>query len=316
MRKRRNSIAENTEMMKFWDNELNTKNPNTVLQCSNLKMNWKCELGHRWVSPPSSVFSGHYCPYCSNQKVLIGFNDLSTTHPHLAELFSRDSKLRPEDVTHGSNKFIICVCENGHEYKTTPNSLTQGRRCGVCTGKQIIIGVNDLTTTYPELCKEWSSKNKFGPETVTAGSNKKVIWEDEFGHEWISIVLNRINGRSCPKCSCSKMEKITYSLLDAKSAEYIFQHKFSDCKDQALLVFDFYLPKYNCCIECQGIQHYEDEFVKKFNQTTYYSEKLSNIRRKYNIKREYCVKNGIKLIEIKYTEINNIEEILKREIGI
>ena len=35
------------------------------------------------------------------------------------------------------------------------------------------------------------------------------------------------------------------------------QKKFNDLKDKSYLFYDFYLPKYNLLIECDGKQHFE-----------------------------------------------------------
>ena len=65
------------------------------------------------------------------------------------------------------------------------------------------IKTNDLTITHPQVAKEWhSTKNgDLLPNMVTYGSNKKVWWLGECGHEWQATIYNRtLNGRSCPIC--------------------------------------------------------------------------------------------------------------------
>ena len=76
---------------------------------------------------------------------------------------------------------------------------------------------------------------------------------------------------------------------------------FNDCynpETNVRLRFDFYLPDYNCCIEYDGIQHFEG-----------WSNSLLNLRdNKYrdNIKEEYCKNNNIRLIRIPYTDFDKI----------
>ncbi len=57
-----------------------------------------------------------------------------------------------------------------------------------------------LSATHPQLAAEWNvTKNgDLCPENVTAGSNKKVWWKCQFGHEWQATVSNRTLGRDCP----------------------------------------------------------------------------------------------------------------------
>jgi hypothetical protein len=47
-------------------------------------LQWKCSRGHTWKAACSSR-SRNGCPVCGNKEVLIGFNDIFTTHPELAK---------------------------------------------------------------------------------------------------------------------------------------------------------------------------------------------------------------------------------------
>ena len=56
-----------------------------------------------------------------------------------------------------------------------------------------------------QLIAEWDwEKNdelKLDPKTLTLGSNKKVWWKCQRGHEWQATVKDRNSGKSCPYCS-------------------------------------------------------------------------------------------------------------------
>ena len=59
-----------------------------------------------------------------------------------------------------------------------------------------------LVSDYPELMRQWSEKNGLlKPEKVTMGSNRKVWWVCEKGHEWQATVRSRVSGAGCPICS-------------------------------------------------------------------------------------------------------------------
>ena len=59
-----------------------------------------------------------------------------------------------------------------------------------------------LVETHPELAKQWSSRNTKQPEEVFFGSDKKVWWICEEGHEWEASPNSRTNRKSgCPYCS-------------------------------------------------------------------------------------------------------------------
>ena len=61
--------------------------------------------------------------------------------------------------------------------------------------------------TYPELVSEWSDENEFGPEMISFGSNKMIMWKGLCGHTWAATAKNRGNGSGCPYCSGNKVLK-------------------------------------------------------------------------------------------------------------
>jgi hypothetical protein len=81
--------------------------------------------------------------------------------------------------------------------------------------------------------------------------------------------------------------------LKNNQIEYESQKKFDNCLYKTNLVFDFYLPKYNTCIEYNGIQHYTSIDIFGGDDAL----KLNKLRD--SIKVEYCKKNNINLIIIK-----------------
>ncbi len=65
----------------------------------------------------------------------------------------------------------------------------------------------DSLTNHTKLCWEWSDKNHFSPDEISAGSGKKVWWHGFCGHDWEASVKNRVNGAGCPYCSGNKVLK-------------------------------------------------------------------------------------------------------------
>ena len=80
-------LIDNKELMKEWDfnknDELGIK-PNEISTGSKKKVNWICNKGHKYIKSVYDKTHGtNCCPYCSNKKVLKGYNDLTTTNPEL-----------------------------------------------------------------------------------------------------------------------------------------------------------------------------------------------------------------------------------------
>lgn len=61
--------------------------------------------------------------------------------------------------------------------------------------------MKSFAEVYPSLVKEWSSENALGPDKVSYGSNKSIIWNGSCGHIWTATPKNRGHGHGCPVCS-------------------------------------------------------------------------------------------------------------------
>lgn len=117
---------------------------------------------------------------------------------------------------------------------------------------------------------------------------------------------NHLKFSGCPGCKRSKGEKIISWFLTKENIDFEEQKKFEGCKNKAALPFDFYLPQTNTCIEFQGIQHFEA--VNCMDGEQGFKERSANDK----LKKEYCNKNDIKLIEVKYSD--NIAAVLRTEL--
>lgn len=121
-------------------------------------------------------------------------------------------------------------------------------------------------------------------------------------------LLQRGINEYCPACSVkiSRLEEKTVSWLEEHDIRYYREYKFEDCKDKRVLPFDFYLPDYQICIECQGIQHYKNVgfFKNQYKYVKFHDE----------IKQKYCQINGIIYLDIPYTayETDEYEDILSQ----
>ena len=165
---------------------------------------WRCSNGHEYQAPVKyRTKTG--CPYCSNNKLLSGFNDLATTHPHLANqwIVEKNSGILPSEII-GGKQIVWWRCNKGHEWEASIDSRKRGSGCPICANKKVLAGYNDLKTMNPKLAKEWHpTKNKeLLPINVTASSGRKVWWKcNTCGHEWEALISTRNRGSGCPNCA-------------------------------------------------------------------------------------------------------------------
>ena len=101
---------------------------------------WICEHGHEWKTPIKNRKRGSGCLYCSNQKVLAGFNDLATTHPQIAAEwdYSKNGDIKPTDVIAGGHTKFWWKCECGHSWKSDIGARKQGHNCPICSKKKVL----------------------------------------------------------------------------------------------------------------------------------------------------------------------------------
>lgn len=183
--------------------------PQKVSRGSSRAVWWQCDLGHVWQVSVASRIRGENCPYCAGKRVFVGFNDLKTVHPQLAQEWNylKNAPLTPENVTPGSDKSVWWKCAGGHEWKAIIGDRSRGNGCPFCSGRNLIVGKNDLATIGPALALQWhpSKNGVLKPQDVTGVSGKEVWWLCGKGHEWRAKISNRHMGNGCPYCANRKV---------------------------------------------------------------------------------------------------------------
>ena len=217
--KKQNSLAEKeTELTKEWHP---TKNgylrPNMISFSSAKKVWWLGKCGHEWQASVDNRRHGNGCPICAGFQVLEGYNDLATIFPELAKewCLERNGDLLPTQVTRGSRKKVWWICSEGHEYESSVSNRVFGRGCPVCGVrrrgelriKNKIAKEGSLAETNQKLSSEWhpTRNGDLKPENVTRGSDRKVWWKCERGHEYEATISNRSYGKGCPICAGKKI---------------------------------------------------------------------------------------------------------------
>jgi hypothetical protein len=192
-----------------WDAERNGEKltPSTVSPGSGKRAWWTGTCGHSWqatiVTRTSDAGCG--CPFCANRAVLVGFNDLATTHPELAAEWNHSNTKSPQDVTAGSAYRATWECRAGHVWQSVVGTrASRNAGCPYCTNSAVLAGFNDLATVDPALAAEWDTTpgaNDRTPSDVTRRSGYRAGWKCRRGHTWNAPVAHRTAGTGCPCCA-------------------------------------------------------------------------------------------------------------------
>ncbi|MCQ2966901.1 MAG: hypothetical protein MJ250_09245 [Alphaproteobacteria bacterium] len=278
--------------------------PSDIVRGSGNKVWWVCSKGHEYQQSVSQrISAGRGCPICANQKILVGCNDLATTHPKVAKEWhpTKNGILKPNNVVAGTKRKVWWICSNGHEYEQAIDKRTvRGFSCPYCSNQKVLKGYNDLVTTHPEIAKEWhpTKNGSLKPSNVTFGSGKKVWWICPIGHEYQTSVHSRgSGGTNCPICNSSRLtsfgEQAIYYYIKTVYPDTLNRYNefFSTSME-----FDVYIPSLKIAIEYDGGHWHqtEDEHKREI--------------KKYN----FCKKNNIILIRVKEKNKQNWNDVADR----
>lgn len=283
-------IISDKQLMSEWDwtaNEAEGIDPNQLSCGSKQKAHWVCENGHRWIIDIAHRTIGNtHCPYCTNRKVLPGYNDLPSRRPDLMDEWDYSTnKIDPTTLLYQSSKSVNWVCAKRHKW-TVPvyRRTVNGTNCPYCSNKKVMQGYNDLESQHPELMLEWDyNSNTISPSAVVSGSKKIANWICPRGHKYTKVIYNRVNGEECPICN-----KGRGTSFPEQCFFYYIRQIFPDAINRCTNLFsqkmelDIYIPSIKTGIEYDGVFWHGEQA-------------LAREEKKYRI----CKENGVRLFRIK-----------------
>ena len=277
-----------------FDTEKNSNiRPSDVLSGTAKKYWWKCKNGHTWeAAVVQRTKGGTGCPFCSGQKVWMGFNDLASQMPNVAEEwdYEKNEPHRPEEYTVKSTFKAWWRCEKGHSWQVSVANRASGTGCPVCANKVIVAGENDLATLYPEVAKEWDSEKNgsLSPNEVAISSGKKIWWRCAKGHSWRTTIASRTAGSKCPECTkeqhTSFPEKAILFYVRKMGYEVENNQRYDFLSGKEI---DIFIPELKMGIEYDG--------------GAFHTDSERDIQ-----KNRLCEKSGIRLIRVRESECPNL----------
>jgi len=197
-----------------------------------------------------------------------------------------------------------CLCDCGNYMHVRLDQLKGGKvqSCG-CSRKEVgeRMTINLIGQRFGKLVVLEKTEQR---------KNNSPVWKcqcDCGNHTYVDgHSLRKGNTQSCG-CLKSKGEFKVLQILQQLNIKYEYQKKFDDCIYHSHLVFDFYLPEYNTCIEYDGKQH--SESIEYFGG----DERLKQQQLRDQAKEQWCQNNHIRLMRISYTEYNTLttEQIIE-----
>ena len=224
----------------------------------------------------------------------------------------KDSRITVVNRAPNQGKHVAwnCLCDCGATVVIRGDQLRSGiaKSCG-CLFKEV----------SAEKCRKIGQNNK-----GRAAAHTKDLSGQVFSRLTVIEYYKTIKGKSYWKCLCecgtivnvetshllsghtkscgcltSVGEEKIKKIFIENNINYISQYTFDDLMDKKRLRFDFAIFKgqsLHCLVEYQGSQHFIDMKKSIWNSPQEHDK----------IKREYCKKNNILLIEISYKDLEKI----------
>ena len=194
---------------------------------------------------------------------------------------------------------VECLaCGYGKEGEWTPtrNNLLKGHGCPNCYGN-----VRYTQEDAERIIKfEGNGDYVLTDEVPYVNIDTKVIVKHlSCGNKYPVTLWHFMYGNRCPKCASSMGEKRVMRVLEddlnlVRDKTYVGQKSFDGLKFKKPLRFDFYIPKYNLCIEYDGQQH--NHPVELFDE----QDPFENRKKRDQLKNDYCKQHHINLLRIPY----------------
>ncbi|MGL4454080.1 MAG: hypothetical protein ACRCTZ_23260, partial [Sarcina sp.] len=160
--------------------------------------------------------------------------------------------------------------------------------CSCCASRTVVKGINDITTTDPNIVKYFNDINDTYTHTANSHKKVKVKCPDCGRVRDKKMTISEIKRYNSINCSCgdgkSYPEKFMFNILEQLNRNMKLQISKVDFSWCNQYFYDFYDVENNLIIETHGLQHYIE---------TSFKISLDEQQEIDKIKRELALENGI-----------------------
>jgi hypothetical protein len=245
---------------------------------------------------PFNHLKGQGCPKCKNE-------NLSKKHKNTTEEFIKKAKkVHGNKYDYSETEYVDCktkvciICPKHGKFWQVPYYHLNGNGCQECAKKSTWDKRGRMTTeNFIERARQVHG-DKYDYSKVEYKNRRtkiKIICHKcykngvEHGIFYQNPYLH-ITGSGCPHCRNSYLESKIFKLLTENDISFEKEKTYEWLVNDGHMYLDFYLPKYNVGIECQGVQHYADIEIQGRKNYQY-------IHQNDLLKNKLCKENGIKI---------------------
>jgi len=280
---------------------------------SRIKVCIICPMHGEFWQEPRHHLSGCKCKRCASSKPRTRSGVSNTSTKGLEMFVEKARKIHGDKYNYSKVNYInsrtkICIiCPIHGEFWQTPENHLSGKGCRKCGIENSINKHRKTNEQFISECKElYGDKYDYSNVVYVNKSTKISIICNKCGKEFLMTPHNHlVHKEECPYCKTSKLETSVENILMENSIEYEQQKVFDWLVDgKKIKRFDFYLPKYNVAIECQGLQHFKP--IKWFGGEEHFTKQKHNDE----LKRKLCEEHNVKLIYYSDLDIEYPYEVI------
>lgn len=225
------------------------------------------------------------------------------------------------DTPFDTNSSVLGIDKDGYKVPARVANILQKVKCGrIITFDRFGLRNPNQNYNIELYCKLNNPDYIYYPNTTPFSVKDEVIFKYlgnsikkntcRYFKTTIDLFIN--GGVGHPNLTLSKGELKVKDYLIKNNFKFKSHFGFSDCRNKNPLKFDFAIfMKDNLIglIEFDGLQHEKEV-------TIFSNSSLKDRQYNDNIKNEYCLKNKIPLLRIKYNEINKIDSIISKTLNV
>lgn len=257
--------------------------------------------------PINHIHSKQGCPKCADERKKGRYKYSKEEIVEICKKTHGDKYIYDDIVFQGiRNKILNIKCRKHGYFDQVAYDHIKGFGCEKCKFEKQLLSKEEF---IEKAIKIHNGKYTYDKDKIVyVNNNVKIPIICPIHGEFWQRPANHLLGIGCPYCQTSKLENEIIELLTSNGI-YFIQKYHTDWLGR--LELDFYLPKYNTAIECQGKQHFEQ--VKHFGEMDAFETRLERDKRKAKL----CNENGVKLlyysnlgIEYPYKVFEDKEQLL------
>jgi very-short-patch-repair endonuclease len=199
---------------------------------------------------------------------------LAAVNPKLAQEWHsrRNNSLTPFDIPPNSHKKVWWKCQKGHEWDARCADRNRGQGCPECSNKRAGKD-NNLAVTHQHIASEWHpTKNKKTPYEVTYGTQQKVWWQCQRGHEWqMPVKARTVDQQGCIKCKQGFQSSIPEQAI-FMYVKRAFPDTVSRYKVNGKVEVDVFIPSLQLAIEYDGRVYHQNKKQRDFQKNQFLKE--------------------------------------------